>query len=260
MARLMRMMNINAIEYGYPWWLSYGHLAILVPALFFLGLAKIRKWPRWVLAVAGAIAVWSLAALLAVQSFAVNGKPSLPTEHFLAGGTGKVLDIGAGTGRSTIMLLTSRPQATVVASDLFGDSFSHHFGEGGDPQQRLRMNLEAAGVAERATITTADMLRLPFANQSFDAIISAYAIDHVGRTGAAKALSEAHRVVKPGGEFLLMLVSNDKWTKFAYGPLLSHGGTRPASWWSTRAKEAGFEILEQGNQPATLFFLLRRPL
>ena len=35
---------------------------------------------------------------------------------------GRVLDLGAGTGRSSIMVLTERPQATLVASDLFGPS------------------------------------------------------------------------------------------------------------------------------------------
>lgn len=89
--------------------------------------------------------------------------------------------------------------------------------------------------------------------------MSAYAIDHVGGQGARQALTEAARVIKPGGDFLLILVGNDAWTRFAYGPLLSHGGTRGAAWWAARAREASFEVIEQGASPTTIFFLLRRP-
>lgn len=42
------------------------------------------------------------------------------------------------------------------------------------------------------------MLKLPFDDQAFDAIVSAYAMDYLGRNGARTALAEAHRVLKPG--------------------------------------------------------------
>jgi ubiquinone/menaquinone biosynthesis C-methylase UbiE len=41
---------------------------------------------------------------------------------------GRVLDIGAGTGRSSIKVLKARPQAISVALGLFGESFKQHFG------------------------------------------------------------------------------------------------------------------------------------
>ncbi len=139
-----------------------------------------------------------------------------------------------------------------------GDSFEAHFGPGDSPQQRLLQNLKAAGVDQRASIATADMRKLPFEDGSFDAIVSSYAVDHLNREGINQTLGEAARVLKPGGDFLLMLVANDRWVKFAFGPLLSHGGTRGPAWWEARVKEAGFQVLEQGTTPATLYFLLRR--
>ena len=175
--------------------------------------------------VLGALALWAGSVALLVHFFGINRVPPLPTQAFLSSGTGRVLDLGAGTGRSSIMVLTERPQATLVASDLFGTSFAQHFGPGERPQDRLLANLKAAGVDERATIETADMLKLPFADRAFDAIVSAYAMDHLGRNGARTALAEAHRVLRPGGDFLLILVANDGWAKLAFGPLLSHGGT-----------------------------------
>ena len=253
-----RMLTTASIDFGYPWWLSHGHLAVLVFALVALFVARALKWSSWLMAAFGLLAVWAGAAFFVVRSFDVNGRPVLPTESFLRSGVGRVLDLGAGTGRSSIMVLTARPQATLVALDLFGQSFERHFGDHGSPQERLLANLKAAGVDQRASIETADMRHLPFEAASFDALVSAYAMDHLGREGARQALGEAGRVIKPGGDFLLILVGNDGWTKFAFGPLLAHGGVRGAGWWRERASEAGFQAVEEGTAPATLYFLLRR--
>lgn len=253
------MQSSATLDFGYPWWLSYGHLVILIPALAALAAAWSRKWPRWTIITFGIITLWSASALFVLRTVNITGRGSLPTENFLKSGAGKVLDIGAGTGRSSIMVLDSRPQTTLVALDEFGHSFEHHFGPGSEPQQRILSNLKAAGLAERTTIVSADMRKLPFDNATFDAAISAYAMDHLNREGSKRAIAEAARVLKPGGEFLLILVHNDGWIKFAFGPALSHGGTRPKSWWTASLQEAGFQIQEEGTAPATLYFLLRKP-
>jgi len=207
----------------------------------------------------GVVALWSGAALLVERCVIdVNGRAALPTQAFLRSGVGRVLDIGAGTGRSSIMVLQSRPQATLVALDLFGESFQQHFGRSETPQQRLLANLTAAEVEQRATIATADMRKLPFEPAAFDAIVSAYAIDHLNRQGTDQALAEAARVLKPGGDFLLTVIANEKWAKFTFGPLLSHGGTRGAYWWTTHVQQAGFQILEEGTRPLTFYVLARR--
>ena len=246
------------IDYGYPWWLTYGHLILLVPALALLWVAYKRRWSKWVMIPLAALALWSGTAAFALQAFNINGKPSLPTEAFLRSGSGRVLDLGAGTGRSSIMVLQARPHATLVALDLFADSFNMHFGPGTSPQQRLLANLKAAGVEQRASIATADMRKRPFPAAEFDAVVSSYAIDHLSRDGTREALVEAARVVKPGGEFLLMLVYQDKWLKYTFGPLLLHGGLRGRDWWMTQVKNAGFEVLEDGVAPATLYILAQR--
>jgi ubiquinone/menaquinone biosynthesis C-methylase UbiE len=182
----------------------------------------------------------------------------LPTQGFLRAGTGRVIDLGAGTGRSTIMVLESRPLTTVVALDLFGGSFEQHFGPSRSPQQKLLTNLKAAGVEHRATIQTADMRKLPFGPGTFDAAVSSYAIDHLNGEGIRESLAEAARVVKPGGDFLLIVIAKEPWVQFAFGPLLMHGSTRGAAWWSTRLQEAGFQVLEEGTRPATLYLLARK--
>ena len=252
--------RMPALDFGYPWWLSYGHLAIAAPTLGLLLLGYRRRWPKWAMGALSLIALWAGVVFLLIQfGLGINTASSLPTEAFLHSGTGRVLDIGAGTGRSSIMVLTARPKVTLVASDLFGDSFDHHFGHGENPQAPLLKNLRAAGVAGRAKVEQADMRKLPFEASSFDAIVSAYAVDHLNREGIAAALREAARVVKPGGEFLLMLVGNDRWAKLAFGPLLTHGGTRGKTWWRGQMQEAGFQVVEDGTTPGTLYLLARRP-
>lgn len=250
----------SQIDFGYPWWLSHRHLVVTAVALCFLLLACIRRWPRMLMLLIGALMLWSAAAFC-VARFVLdfNGWPPLPTERFLASGTGRVLDMGAGTGRSTLMVLESRPQTSIVALDLFGQSYEQHFGSRDGGRQRILSNLRAAGVEQRATVQAGDMRSLPFEPDAFDAIISAYAIDHLNREGIDQSLREASRVLKPGGEFLLMLIAKDAWLKFSFGPLLLHSGTRGAEWWTGRLQAAGFKVLEHGTRPATLYLLSRKP-
>ena len=149
-----------------------------------------------------------------------------------------MLDIGAGTGRSTVMVLEARPHVTAVALDLFGESFDEHFGDKGSGIERLRANLRAAGVDARATIQPGDMRHLPFEAGAFDAVLSTYAMDHLGRDDSRMAVEEAARVLKPGGDFLLMVIEKDGWLQFTFGPLLLHSGTRGADWWQQTLQAA----------------------
>jgi ubiquinone/menaquinone biosynthesis C-methylase UbiE len=103
------------------------------------------------------------------------------------------------------------------------------------------------------------MRKLPFEANSFDAIVSSYAVDHLNRQGIKEALAEADRVLKPGGEFLLAVIGKDPWLQFTFGPLLMHSGTRGAEWWTSRLQEAGFQVTENGMRPATLYLLARKP-
>lgn len=248
------------LDFGYPWWLSYGHLTVIgfTVCLGLLGYA--RRWPRAPMLLLGAVATWSTAAFF-VARFVINanGRASLPTQGFLASGTGQVLDMGAGTGRSSIMVLEARPRTTLVALDLFGASYNQHFGPEGSPQDRLLANLKAAGVERRAIIQAGDMRKLPFEPAGFDAVVSAYAIDHLNREGVRQSLAEAARVLKPSGEFLLMVIGREPWLQFTFGPLLAHGGARGTEWWTRRLEDGGFQIVEHGTRPATLYLLARKP-
>ena len=77
------------------------------------------------------------------------------------------------------------------------------------------LNARIAGVADRAEAKVGDARELPLATGTYDGAISLAAIDHLPRAGIPKALAEAARVLKPGGEFLLMVVNVDGWARFA---------------------------------------------
>lgn len=254
-------MGSQQPEFAYPWWLSYGHLCLTLAAAGLWWIAARLRWPFAVKALVGAFGLWAFTAFAVIRFVVnINGVAPLPTERFLAAGTGRVLDIGAGTGRSSMMLLAARPNATLVALDEYGHSYEEHFGEAGaQGPGRFMANLRTAGYERRAEVKTGDMRELPFEAATFDGIVSAYAIDHLNRVGIDKALGESLRVLKPGGEFLLMLVGKDPWIRFAFGPLLAHGGLRGPDWWKGRIEAAGYRIEEQGFRPATLYFLARKP-
>jgi len=252
---------LNAhIDFGYPWFLSYGHLPVLAIGLALLLLGRARKWPMLLMVPLGAVTLWAVTAFFVTRfNLNVNGRLPLPTQQFLASGSGRVLDMGAGTGRSTLMVLEERPNTTVVALDLFAESYRQHFGNSQSGQEKLLSNLKTAGVDQRATIQAGDMRKLPFGAATFDAIVSTYAIDHLRRDDIPIALGEASRVLKPGGQFLMMVINKDAWLKFTFGPLLLHSGTRTADRWLGLLQSAGFQMVEHGPRPGTLYFLARKP-
>jgi SAM-dependent methyltransferase len=243
----------SLIDIGYTWPWTHGHLIVAAFAIPLCWLAWKRHWPRLVTLLLGLVAAWSLAAFLVVQFvFRFNDVPPLPTQAFVASGPAAVLDLGAGSGRSSIMVLRERPRATLVALDNFSATYIRDHGP-----EKLRANLRAAGVDGRAKIETADMRTLPFPDASFDAIVSAYAIDHLDKEGIRKTLNEAARVLRPQGQILLEVMYPDGWMKFAWGPMLLHGASagRMRERWRTFLNEAGFRIVEEGTVPITLYLL-----
>jgi SAM-dependent methyltransferase len=246
--------------------LTYGHLLVGGLAALLLLIAWKYRVAKWRLAILAVITFWALSSFVVVRFiFDVNGRASMPTQAFLPSGSGKVLDIGAGTGRSTLMVLEARPQTTVVALDSFSDSYVKHFGNQKPQEQvsdqgreRLLENLRAAGVDSRATVVAADMRQLPFPAETFDGIVTAYAVDHLNHDGIRSALTEARRVLKPQGQMLLIVTGGDFWMLYSFGPLLIHSHGVPADFWPRNVRDAGFEIMEDGFAPFSRYVLARR--
>src|SRR5688500_13717961 len=242
-------------DFGYSWPILWGYL---VPIALFGGLAGLGLWlgwRRWLVIASALLAVWGVAGLLITHYvFRINLPVLLPTQQFLTSGSGRVVDVGAGSGRATVGLLLARPRVTVTAVDIY----SGYYGIDDNTPERLMANARIAGVAERAEAKIGDARELPLDTATYDGVISVAAIDHLPRASIPKALGEVARVLKPGGEFLLTIVNVDAWGRFASPHALGHHPAANAGRWRTLLESAGFEIVEQGTQPGALYFFSRK--
>ena len=100
-------------------------------------------------------------------------------------------------------------------------------------------------------------LILPFfSDGSFDAVISAHAIDHLGRS-TEQGLKEVLRVLKPGARFL-PVVWVPGWTMFSIANVLSFS-LRPKRSWRKIMTRTGFAIVDEGIINGSWFALLKKP-
>ncbi len=101
----------------------------------------------------------------------------------------KVLDAGGGTG-STALLAAEKTGETghVTLFDLSTDML-----------KIARQKAQEAGLAERMKFESGDMLNLPYADNSFDCVLSAYSLCPLYEP--LRGVKELLRVLKKGGMF-----------------------------------------------------------
>ena len=246
------MLNFLTYDFGYSWSVRY---AMLLPLVLAGGLAAVafwRSWSSWVSVPLAIVAAWAAAAVL-VLNVMLNTPMTLPTERFLTSGSGRVVDVGAGSGRAAIGVLLARPQATAMGVDIY----SGYWGIDENTPERFMKNASIAGVANRAAARVGDMRQLPFGDGEFDAAVSSYAIDHLRRDDRSKAIAEVARVLKPGGEFLLMIIQVD-WKTWLVSPLLAHHPSQKREPWRALLQEKGFDLEQEGTEFTTLYFLAKK--
>ena len=175
----------------------------------------------------------------------------LPMVDWLSGTEKVVLDAGCGAGRTTIALGRARRTVQIVALDRFDSDYIEAGG-----RRLFEENLRWAGLTERVRIERGDLTALPFADHSFDAVVSAHAMDHLGNS-TERGLGEILRVLKPGGRFLLV-VWVPGWTMFSIANVLSFA-LSPERTWRQMATSLGFAISDEGRFNGNWFALLRKP-
>jgi ubiquinone/menaquinone biosynthesis C-methylase UbiE len=108
-------------------------------------------------------------------------------------GVKKVLDVGFGTGRHTIFLAEN-------GFEVYGIDIS-----------RTGKGIVEKKLKERSLgnvhLTIADMHKLPFKNNSFDAIVAVHVLPHDNLDGLRGTVSELQRVLKPKGVLVATLLS-----------------------------------------------------
>lgn len=102
----------------------------------------------------------------------------------------RILDAGCGTGMMTMALLkTLQPGVKITAIDLSHSSLS--------TARKASKGRKSYG--HNVSFTQADMLALPFADHSFDMIVTSGALEYVPLNDG---LGEIARVIAPGGYLL----------------------------------------------------------
>lgn len=115
--------------------------------------------------------------------------PELSTyrAELLSQSTGKVLEIGFGTGLNLPHYPSTVHQLSIV--------------EANPGMQKLaQKRLAAAKVPVEQYILNGE--RLPMANDTFDSVVSTWTLCSIAKV--AQALAEIYRVLKPGGQFLFI--------------------------------------------------------
>ncbi len=114
-------------------------------------------------------------------------------------GDERILDLGCGRGAVLMLAAQHLTTGRAVGVDLWRSA-----DQSGNSAEATRRNAIAEGVADRVELHTGDMTGLPFADNSFDVIVSSLAIHNIsGRAGREKAITEAVRVLRPGGRLMI---------------------------------------------------------
>lgn len=114
-------------------------------------------------------------------------------------GSEQVLDLGCGRGLLLIAAAKRLTTGKATGIDLWqSEDLSDN------RPDATAENARREGVADRVDIQTGDMRKLPFADASFDYVVSRAAIHNLYEAGErAKAIAEVARVLKPGGQALI---------------------------------------------------------
>ncbi len=142
-----------------------------------------------------------------------------------------VLDLGCGSGIPVTEFLSRR-------YDVTGVDISH------------RQVERARDLVPRATFLKQDMTRASFPDETFDAIVSFYAIIHVPRAEHRELFQRIHRMLKRRG-LLLVTLASDAWEGIE-----EHGDFGVEMYWShfgpaeyrSMLSNVGFEILRSAIQ------------
>jgi SAM-dependent methyltransferase len=137
-------------------------------------------------------------------------------EGMVGSGPGQCLDVGCGTGIAFATL--SARDWSVVGVDVSADQLAV-------AQDRA----QAVG----ARLVHADASQLPFADCTFDAVVSL--LTHTDFDDVSGVVRECARVVAPGGRFVYVGVHpcfvGPMVERRAVGPHLLHPGYRRSGWW-----------------------------
>ena len=159
----------------FPGWLSSGTAAVAAIVLLY-----------------GAVMLWSsLVGKMRVRDRLVGA--------LALSGPERVLDAGCGRGLALIACARKLTTGKAVGIDLWAAKDLSN-----NPADAALANAAAEGVGDRVEVESGDITRLPFADASFDAVISMTVLHNIpSRDARDQALRELVRVLKAGGRIAL---------------------------------------------------------
>lgn len=117
-----------------------------------------------------------------------NKFPRTFLNRFIELSNGSVLDVGCGPGRDGLILQDAGLNVVCL-----------------DASQSMVDLAKERGL----NALVGDLMKLPFADASFDSVWAYTSLLHVSKVDVAQAFHEIHRVLKPGGIFGLGLIEGD---------------------------------------------------
>jgi ubiquinone/menaquinone biosynthesis C-methylase UbiE len=118
----------------------------------------------------------------------------------------RVLDVGCGRGE--ILLHCAR-----LGADAYGIDYAPVAMQ---LSQKLIEKTASEGITAKVGIAQADAKLLPFPSQHFDRVLMFDVVEHLHPWELDEALKEVHRVLKPGGVFIVHTAPNIWYDRYAY--------------------------------------------
>jgi len=111
-----------------------------------------------------------------------------------------VLDVGCGRGLLLLGAAKRVPRGRAVGIDVWSAT-----DQSDNRREATLANAEAEGVGERVEVVDGDMRALPFADESFDAVVSSIAIHNLADAAdRERTCFEIARVLRPGGRVAIL--------------------------------------------------------
>jgi arsenite methyltransferase len=115
-------------------------------------------------------------------------------------GDERVLDVGCGHGMMLLGAAKQLRDGKAVGIDLWRKQ-----DQAGNSREATQLNAQLENVADRVELIDGDARKLPFDENSFDVVLSSWALHNIpDRVGRDTAIREIVRVLKPGGHVVII--------------------------------------------------------
>lgn len=162
--------------------------------LLFASLAIGSRW-RWPVAGLGFYFLIGAGGMLFYSKVGKLGLANRLLDRIPWRGNEKVLDVGCGRGLLAVTAAHRLSSGSVVGVDVWNRG-----AVSGNCRASVLENARVEGVSDRVEVKNGDARALPFADESFDVIVSNYVVHELrNRTERERMIAEISRVLKPAG-------------------------------------------------------------